>query len=97
MRRSLENAEHVGEPLDSASIILELSLTQKLGLFAPRVGQRFRDEQRRRRSRYDRGTRLAEIEEYGQEDESQSPQGLLGFHAQAMPYPVYQQPVHAVY
>ncbi|KZF21263.1 hypothetical protein L228DRAFT_269651 [Xylona heveae TC161] len=44
MRRSVENAEHVG-------------------LFAPRAGQHFRDEQRRRRSQYDRGTRLAELEE----------------------------------
>ncbi|KAH0565791.1 hypothetical protein GP486_000810 [Trichoglossum hirsutum] len=33
------------------------------GLFAPRAGQHFRDEQRRRRSQYDRGTRLAEMEE----------------------------------
>ena len=33
------------------------------GLFAPRAGQSFRDEQRRRRSQYDRGTRLAEIED----------------------------------
>ncbi|KAI9741868.1 MAG: hypothetical protein M1834_000256 [Cirrosporium novae-zelandiae] len=44
MRRSVENAEHVG-------------------LFAPRAGQQFRDEQRRRRSQFDRGTRLAEIED----------------------------------
>ena len=34
-----------------------------LGLFAPRAGQHFRDEQRRRRSQYDRGTRLAEMED----------------------------------
>ena len=44
MRRSVENAEHVG-------------------LFAPRAGQHNRDEQRRRRSQYDRGTRLAELDE----------------------------------
>ena len=44
MRRSVENAEHVG-------------------LFAPRAGQNFRDEQRRRRSQFDRGTRLAEMED----------------------------------
>ncbi|KAI9844093.1 MAG: hypothetical protein M1837_005807 [Sclerophora amabilis] len=44
MRRSVENAEHVG-------------------LFAPRAGQNSREEQRRRRSQYDRGTRLAEMEE----------------------------------
>ena len=43
-----------------------------LGLFAPRAGQHFRDEQRRRRSQYDRGTRLAAIEDsYGFEDNEQ--------------------------
>ncbi|PGG98555.1 hypothetical protein GX51_06751 [Blastomyces parvus] len=45
MRRSVENAEHVG-------------------LFAPRVGQQYRDEQRRRRSQFDRGTSAAEREAY---------------------------------
>ncbi|KAK4216660.1 RNA recognition motif 2-domain-containing protein [Rhypophila decipiens] len=44
MKRSCENAEHVG-------------------LFTPNAGQHFRDEQRRRRSQYDRGTRLAAYEE----------------------------------
>ncbi|RDL35072.1 uncharacterized protein BP5553_07003 [Venustampulla echinocandica] len=34
------------------------------GLFAPSAGQKLRDEQRRRRSQYDRGTSLAEQEEY---------------------------------
>lgn len=38
-------------------------LTDSKGLFAPRAGQNFRDEQRRRRSQYDRGTRLAEMED----------------------------------
>ncbi|KAI1005214.1 hypothetical protein K3495_g3009 [Podosphaera aphanis] len=41
LRRSCENAEHVG-------------------LFAPNAGAQMRDEQRRRRSQYDRGTSLAE-------------------------------------
>ncbi|KAK2000497.1 RNA recognition domain-containing protein 2 [Colletotrichum falcatum] len=45
MKRSCENAEHVG-------------------LFTPNAGQHFRDEQRRRRSQYDRGTRLAALEEH---------------------------------
>ncbi|KAI1947590.1 hypothetical protein LOZ12_003021 [Ophidiomyces ophidiicola] len=45
MRRSVENAEHVG-------------------LFAPRVGQQYRDEQRRRRSQFDRGTTAAERENF---------------------------------
>jgi len=33
------------------------------GLFAPRAGQQFRDEQRHRRSHFDRGTRLAQVED----------------------------------
>lgn len=35
-----------------------------IGLFAPSAGQHLRDEQRRRRSQFDRGTTLAEQEEY---------------------------------
>ncbi|CAK7269310.1 hypothetical protein SEPCBS57363_003537 [Sporothrix epigloea] len=45
MKRSCENAEHVG-------------------LFTPHLSQYFRDEQRRRRSQFDRGTRMAALEEY---------------------------------
>ncbi|KAH7349553.1 RNA recognition motif 2-domain-containing protein [Plectosphaerella cucumerina] len=52
MKRSCENAEHVG-------------------LFTPNAGQHFRDEQRRRRSQYDRGTRLAALEEQDFEAASQ--------------------------
>jgi hypothetical protein len=37
-------------------------------LFAPNAGQHLRDEQRRRRSQFDRGTSLAEREEYGYDD-----------------------------
>ncbi|KAK4135486.1 hypothetical protein BT67DRAFT_401055 [Trichocladium antarcticum] len=58
MKRSCENAEHVG-------------------LFTPNAGQHFRDEQRRRRSQYDRGTRLAALEEYDYEAHMQ-PQGFFG-------------------
>ncbi|KAK4123256.1 hypothetical protein N657DRAFT_681376 [Parathielavia appendiculata] len=59
MKRSCENAEHVG-------------------LFTPNAGQHFRDEQRRRRSQYDRGTRLAALEEYdyGASHGLFSPQGM---------------------
>ncbi|KAL2200887.1 hypothetical protein P885DRAFT_25717 [Corynascus similis CBS 632.67] len=57
MRRSCENAEHVG-------------------LFTPNAGQHFRDEQRRRRSQYDRGTRLAALEEYDYDLRAQQ-HGLL--------------------
>lgn len=49
-----------------------------LGLFAPRAGQRYRDEQRRRRSRYDRGTRLAALEEYDYEEYYSAEQGFQG-------------------
>ncbi|KAF4782955.1 RNA recognition domain-containing protein 2 [Colletotrichum scovillei] len=52
MKRSCENAEHVG-------------------LFTPNAGQHFRDEQRRRRSQYDRGTRLAALEEHDFEASTQ--------------------------
>ncbi|CAK7234313.1 hypothetical protein SEUCBS140593_008902 [Sporothrix eucalyptigena] len=45
MKRSCENAEHVG-------------------LFTPHLSQYYRDEQRRRRSQFDRGTRMAALEEY---------------------------------
>lgn len=34
----------------------------QIGLFAPRHGQQYRDDQRRRRSQYDRGTTAAENE-----------------------------------
>lgn len=64
MKRSVENAEHVGE-LQGLRATYKLT-DQFSGLFAPRAGQNFRDEQRRRRSQYDRGTRLAEVEDsYG--------------------------------
>ncbi|KAK4039921.1 hypothetical protein C8A01DRAFT_46650 [Parachaetomium inaequale] len=58
MKRSCENAEHVG-------------------LFTPNAGQHFRDEQRRRRSQYDRGTRLAALEEYDYDAHVQQ-QGFFG-------------------
>ena len=44
-------------------ILFQRAHNDDAGLFAPRAGQNFRDEQRRRRSQYDRGTRLAEIED----------------------------------
>lgn len=64
MRRSVENAEHVGKAFSKLFLWEHHQLIcASLGLFAPRAGQNFRDEQRRRRSQYDRGTRLAEIED----------------------------------
>lgn len=36
--------------------------TMMTGLFAPRHGQQYRDDQRRRRSQFDRGTTAAENE-----------------------------------
>ena len=41
-------------------------INRELGLFAPRQGQIYREEQRRRRSIYDRGTSAAEYEAYHQ-------------------------------
>lgn len=43
--------------------MLSLADYTRPGLFAPRAGQHYRDEQRRRKSQFDRGTRLAEMEE----------------------------------
>jgi hypothetical protein len=65
MKRSCENAEHVGEYQDGCFRYYTQVLTRDCsGLFTPNAGQHFRDEQRRRRSQYDRGTRLAALEEY---------------------------------
>ncbi|GLA58611.1 hypothetical protein AtubIFM55763_003996 [Aspergillus tubingensis] len=61
MRRSIENAEHVGKSTYLRALE-ELHSSASLGLFAPRVGQQYRDEQRRRRSQFDRGTTAAERE-----------------------------------
>ena len=85
MRRSVENAEHVGQLRGGRPISLKTNYSF-LGLFAPRAGQNFRDEQRRRRSQYDRGTRLAEIEDsygmyhrdYPDESKSFHATGLFG-------------------
>jgi hypothetical protein len=63
MRRSVENAEHVGKLGSTHHKQRPWKPINFSGLFAPRAGQHFRDEQRRRRSQYDRGTRLAEMEE----------------------------------
>lgn len=52
-----------------------MSLTHVSGLFTPNAGQHFRDEQRRRRSQYDRGTRLAALEEYDYDTQTQ-PQAI---------------------
>lgn len=70
MKRSCENAEHVGKwsshlQVSVRFISAETDHSPPLpGLFTPNAGQHFRDEQRRRRSQYDRGTRLAALEEY---------------------------------
>lgn len=81
MRRSVENAEHVGK-YTSCLLLLPL-LTTDLGLFAPRAGQHYRDEQRRRRSQYDRGTRMAEIEEFDI-DEAMGFRNPYGAHYECM-------------
>jgi hypothetical protein len=56
MKRSMENAEHVGK----MSSFDFLSLSNISGLFAPRAT---RDPERRRRSNYDRGNRYSQQEE----------------------------------
>jgi len=61
LKRSCENAEHVGK---SCKHQVCYFYSRFSGLFAPSAGQHFRDEQRRRRSQYDRGTSLAERDEY---------------------------------
>jgi len=70
MKRSCENAEHVGKITLATMDYWQIVLTDTrrgVGLFTPNAGQHFRDEQRRRRSQYDRGTRLAALEEFDYE------------------------------
>lgn len=62
MKRSCENAEHVGKCF-SIQVLFHMLTLLAAGLFTPNAGQHYRDEQRRRRSQYDRGTRLAVLEE----------------------------------
>lgn len=66
MKRSCENAEHVGKNNRHNSPFRRGLANSEglLGLFTPNAGQHYRDEQRRRRSQFDRGTRLAALEEY---------------------------------
>jgi len=68
MKRSCENAEHVGKRSFMDFCFLRACINNTcIGLFTPNAGQHFRDEQRRRRSQFDRGTRLAALEEYDYE------------------------------
>jgi hypothetical protein len=60
-----------------------------LGLFAPRAGQHYRDEQRRRRSRYDRGTRLAALEECDYEEYYSAEQGFQGPYTGRISFSLY--------
>lgn len=66
MKRSCENAEHVGKSKQEAALKSHIFIMPDTssGLFTPNAGQHYRDEQRRRRSQFDRGTRLAAMEEY---------------------------------
>ncbi|KAG5799465.1 hypothetical protein H9Q69_001493 [Fusarium xylarioides] len=65
---------------------------EHVGLFTPTAGQYFRDEQRRRHSQYDRGRRLAELEEisYGTAHPDRRPV-LLG-RAAPSPLPASENP-----
>lgn len=64
MKRSVENAEHVGKYYQEPTVPGSVIDRPFPGLFTPSSGQHFREEQRRRRSQFDRGTRLAALEEY---------------------------------
>ncbi len=83
MRRSIANAEHIGESKTNIGPPISRSLTDFAGLFAPRVGQNFRDEQRRRNSQYDRGTRHAVIEDSYNRNHHGYPNAPKNFHAPA--------------
>lgn len=61
-------------------LLLQWSADDCVGLFTPNAGQHFRDEQRRRRSQYDRGTRLAALEEYDYENSLGHQAGYLTQH-----------------
>lgn len=50
-------------PLQMA-LVRELITNPGQGLFTPNAGAHIRDEQRRRRSQFDRGTRHAAMEEF---------------------------------
>ncbi len=64
MRRSIENAAHVGMSIYLApKLPCHNAHVRDSGLFAPGGGQNPRYDQRRRRSQYDRGTRHAQLEE----------------------------------
>ena len=89
MRRSVENAAHVGEGWKSFPKILQGQLTIVKGLFAPRAGQSFRDEQRRRRSQYDRGTRLAQMEDSYDNDFRQHGNQTFTSYSSETPYSIY--------
>ena len=62
MRRSVENAEHVGMLQNCILDRYPVLNAAHAGLFAPRGANQHREERRRRRSQFDRGTVLAEME-----------------------------------
>ncbi|KAL1873981.1 hypothetical protein VTK73DRAFT_682 [Phialemonium thermophilum] len=64
-RPELAGQEEPFPPADNPSKMKRsVENAENIGLFTPNAGQHFRDEQRRRRSQFDRGTRLAALEEY---------------------------------
>ena len=111
MRRSVENAEHVGlfkpaqkkhrknkarkskavrgnQPmpyLPSPLRETNTDISSGAGLFAPRQGQVYREEQRRRRSQFDRGTPGAEFEAHSQ--------GLSDPASSAYPTPAFARDI----
>jgi hypothetical protein len=63
-----------------------------VGLFAPSAGQHLKDEQRRRRSQFDRGTSLAEREEFYYDDGSihSAYRGYLQRESTSLPLPNHE-------
>ncbi|MCJ1329932.1 hypothetical protein MMC10_006613 [Thelotrema lepadinum] len=62
------------DPDNNSKMRRSIENAGQVGLFAPRAGQQFRDEQRRRRSQFDRGTRLAEMEDFCHLEHRHAPQ-----------------------
>jgi hypothetical protein len=65
MKRSVENAEHVGTQLLTINRNGRQLTLVDLGLFTPTAGQYFRNERRRRHSQYD-GGRASSFQPFGQ-------------------------------
>ena len=78
VKRSIDNAQHIGK--SESWLVAQAPFTDAIvssGLFPPRAGQQTRNEQRHRRSQFDRGTPRAQLEE--SHDHSNNLQALVPF------------------